>query len=102
MDAIKLAQGKPAFTADIEMRGMLHAKVLHSPYAHARIKSIRTERAKALPGVVAVLTWQDIPGWSIPPQGNPIPSRARWIHSPWITKSGLWEIGLHLLLQRRN
>ena len=33
-----LHKGKPAFTADIELRGMLFAKVLHSPYAHARIK----------------------------------------------------------------
>ena len=33
VDAIKLSQGKPAFTADIELRGLLHAKVLHSPYA---------------------------------------------------------------------
>ncbi len=35
VDAVKLVQGKPAFTADFEMRGMLYAKVLHSPHAHA-------------------------------------------------------------------
>jgi hypothetical protein len=40
VDAVKLALGKPAFTADIDMRGMLIAKVLHSPHAHARIKLI--------------------------------------------------------------
>ena len=45
VDAIKLVQGKPAFTADIELRGMLHAKVLHSPHAHARIKSIDASKA---------------------------------------------------------
>src|SRR6266498_2154091 len=38
VDAIKLVQGKPAFTADIDMRGMLYARVLRSPHAHARIK----------------------------------------------------------------
>ena len=38
VDAIKLAQGKPAFADDIEMRGMLTAKVLHSPHAHAVIR----------------------------------------------------------------
>ena len=47
VDAIKLVQGKPAFTADFEKRGMLHAKVLHSPHAHARIKKIDTSKAKA-------------------------------------------------------
>jgi putative selenate reductase molybdopterin-binding subunit len=75
VDAIKLAQGKPAFTADIELRNMLHAKVLHSPYAHARIQKIDTHKARALPGVAAVLTWQDIPRvvYSTAGQSDPIP-----------------------------
>jgi putative selenate reductase molybdopterin-binding subunit len=75
VDAIKLSQGKPAFTADIYMRDMLHAKVLHSPYAHARIQKIDTSKAKALPGVAAVLTWQDIPRvvYSTAGQSDPIP-----------------------------
>ena len=75
VDAIKLVQGKPAFTADIEKRGMLVAKVLHSTYAHARIKKIDVSKAKALPGVAAVLTWQDIPRvvWSTAGQSDPIP-----------------------------
>jgi putative selenate reductase molybdopterin-binding subunit len=75
VDAIKLVQGKPAFTADIELRGLLHAKVLHSPHAHARIKKIDTSRAKTLPGVAAVLTWQDIPRvvFSTAGQSDPIP-----------------------------
>ncbi len=75
LDAVKLAQGKPAFTADIEKRGMLVAKVLHSPHAHARIKSIDTRAAKAIPGVAAVLTWQDIPRvvYSTAGQSDPIP-----------------------------
>ena len=75
VDAIKLAQGKPAFTADIDLRDMLHAKVLHSPYAHARIKKINVSKARALPGVAAVLTWQDIPRvvYSTAGQSDPIP-----------------------------
>jgi putative selenate reductase molybdopterin-binding subunit len=75
VDAVKLAQGKPAFAADIELRGMLHAKVLHSPHAHARIKKIHTSKARALPGVAAVLTWQDIPRvvYSTAGQSDPIP-----------------------------
>ena len=47
VDAVKLVQGKPAFTADFEMRGLLVAKVLHSPLAHARIKHIDASRARA-------------------------------------------------------
>lgn len=75
LDATKLAQGKPAFTADIEKQGMLVAKVLHSPLAHARIRNIDTTEARALPGVAAVLTWKDIPRvvWSTAGQSDPIP-----------------------------
>ncbi len=75
LDAIKLVQGKPAFTGDIELRGMLYAKVLHSPLAHAKIKSIDTSAAKALKGVAAVLTWKDIPRvvYSTAGQSDPIP-----------------------------
>jgi putative selenate reductase molybdopterin-binding subunit len=75
VDAVKLAQGKPAFAADFEKRGMLHAKVLHSPHAHALIKKIDTSKAKALKGVAAVLTWQDLPRvvYSTAGQSDPIP-----------------------------
>ena len=38
---------------------MLHAKILHSPYANAKILSVDTARARALPGVVDILTWED-------------------------------------------
>jgi putative selenate reductase molybdopterin-binding subunit len=75
VDAIKLAQGKPAFTADMELRSMLHAKVLHSPHAHALITRIDASQARELPGVAAVLTWQDIPRviYSTAGQSDPIP-----------------------------
>ncbi|MFZ5910983.1 MAG: molybdopterin-dependent oxidoreductase [Chloroflexota bacterium] len=75
LDAVKLAQGKPAFAADIEKRGMLVAKVLHSPHAHARIKRIDATAARATPGVAAVLTWHDIPRvvYSTAGQSDPIP-----------------------------
>ncbi|MBV6397088.1 MAG: hypothetical protein HFACDABA_02693 [Anaerolineales bacterium] len=75
VDAIKLAQGKPAFAADIEKRGLLHAKVLRSPHAHARIRRIDARRARDLEGVAAVLTWRDIPrvAYSTAGQSDPIP-----------------------------
>lgn len=75
VDAIKLVQGKPAFASDIELRGMLVGKILHSPVAHAKIKRIDTSKARTLEGVAAVLTWKDIPRvvYSSAGQSDPIP-----------------------------
>ncbi|NPV55690.1 MAG: molybdopterin-dependent oxidoreductase, partial [Anaerolineae bacterium] len=75
VDAVKLVQGKPAFTDDFEMRGMLIAKVLHSPVAHARIKNIDVSKAKSLPGVAAVLTYKDLPRvvYATAGQSDPMP-----------------------------
>lgn len=75
VDAIKLVQGKPAYTADFEIRGLLYAKVLKSPHAHARIVSIDASEARKLPGVAAVLTHADIPRvvYSTAGQSDPIP-----------------------------
>ena len=61
VDAVKLAAGKPVYTDDIEMPGMLHAGLLTSPHAHARILDIDTRAAEALPGVHAVLTYKNVP-----------------------------------------
>lgn len=61
VDAEKLARGKPVFTDDLHMEGMLYGVLLTSPHAHARIKHINASRARALPGVHAVLTYQDLP-----------------------------------------
>jgi putative selenate reductase molybdopterin-binding subunit len=75
VDAVKLVQGKPAFAADFEMRGLLIAKMLTSPIAHARIKHIDASKARALEGVAAVLTHEDIPrvAFSSAGQSDPIP-----------------------------
>jgi len=61
VDGVKLVTGAPAFTDDIQMPGMLYGKILASPHAHARIRRIDAGRAKALPGVHAVLTHEDVP-----------------------------------------
>ena len=61
VDAVKLVTGKPAFVDDIELRGLLHGRLLTSPHAHAIIRDIDVSRARALPGVHAVLTYKDVP-----------------------------------------
>jgi CO/xanthine dehydrogenase Mo-binding subunit len=60
-DGPEKVTGQVQYVADIKPKGMLHAKLLRSPHAHARIVRIDTTRARALPGVRAVLTARDIP-----------------------------------------
>ncbi|MEZ4225245.1 MAG: molybdopterin cofactor-binding domain-containing protein [Polyangiaceae bacterium] len=62
IDGLAKATGEAVYADDIALPGMLHAKTLRSPHPHARIKSIRTEKALALPGVRAVITGRDLPG----------------------------------------
>jgi putative selenate reductase molybdopterin-binding subunit len=61
VDGVKLAAGRPVFTDDVKLEGMLVGALLTSPHAHARIKRIDASRARALPGVHAVLTHRDLP-----------------------------------------
>ena len=61
-DALLKVSGKLLYGADYGQEGFLHGKILRSPYPHAWIRSIRTEKAKSLPGVAAVLTAKDVPG----------------------------------------
>ncbi|MDW8326322.1 MAG: molybdopterin cofactor-binding domain-containing protein [Anaerolineales bacterium] len=61
-DAIEKVTGAAKYTDDYAFPGMLHARTLRAKYPHALIKRINTSKAKALPGVHAVLTADDIPG----------------------------------------
>jgi CO/xanthine dehydrogenase Mo-binding subunit len=61
-DAYAKATGKLTYVDDLPQDGFLHGKILRSPHSHALIKSINTEKAKKLAGVIAVLTAQDVPG----------------------------------------
>jgi putative selenate reductase molybdopterin-binding subunit len=61
-----IVTGHARYTMDLApsdplLANLLHLKVLRSPHAHARITRIDSDRAKALPGVVAIYTWEDVP-----------------------------------------
>lgn len=60
-DAALKATGQLPYVGDMKMQGMLYGEVLFSPHAHARITSIDTTEARALPGVRAVATYQNSP-----------------------------------------
>src|SRR6516225_1129688 len=60
-DGVDKVTGRAKYGADYSFPGMLYGKVLRSPYAHANIKSIKTDKAAALPGVKAVVTADDLP-----------------------------------------
>jgi xanthine dehydrogenase molybdenum-binding subunit len=60
-DGIDKVTGRAKYGADVTYPDMLHGKVLRSPYAHARIKSINFKKALELPGVKAVITGADLP-----------------------------------------
>ena len=61
IDAADKATGRARFGPDTDLPRLLHGKMLRSPHAHARILSIDTRRAKAYPGVYAVVTAKDLP-----------------------------------------
>ncbi|MBQ5951003.1 MAG: molybdopterin-dependent oxidoreductase [Lachnospiraceae bacterium] len=61
-DTVAKAQGKAVFADDFRIPGLLIARAKRSPYASALIKKIDLEKAKTMPGVVTILTAEDIPG----------------------------------------
>ncbi|HZU76214.1 MAG TPA: molybdopterin cofactor-binding domain-containing protein, partial [Dehalococcoidia bacterium] len=60
-DGVDKVTGRAQYGNDVTLPGTLYGKVLRSPYAHARILSIDTSKAEALPGVKAVVTHRDLP-----------------------------------------
>src|SRR5438874_4896631 len=60
-DGVPKVTGRAMYAADLAMPGQLVGKILRSPHAHARIRSINTAKAAALPGVKAVITAKDFP-----------------------------------------
>lgn len=76
VDSVKLSTGRGTFVDDIDVPNLLHARILHSPHAHARITRIDASRARAIPGVACVLTHEDVPRipYTTAGQGWPEPS----------------------------
>ena len=60
-DGLEKVTGAAKYGADISLPGLLHGKILRSPHAHARIRSIDTSEAEKMPGVMAVATHNDLP-----------------------------------------
>lgn len=60
-DAYALLSGKPVYCDDLALKDCLIIKLLRSPHAHAKIKSIQTDVAKKVPGIEAIYTYQDVP-----------------------------------------
>jgi 4-hydroxybenzoyl-CoA reductase subunit alpha len=60
-DGLSKSTGRARYTDDLTLPGMLHGKILRSPHAHARILSIDTSEAEALPGVFGVVTGEEMP-----------------------------------------
>src|SRR6202795_1132616 len=60
-DAWEKVRGRPIYAADFSLPRMLHSRIVRRPYSSARIARIDVEAARALPGVVAVLTHEDVP-----------------------------------------
>jgi CO/xanthine dehydrogenase Mo-binding subunit len=84
VDAVDKVTGGAKFTGDLHVPGMLHGKILRSPYPHARIKNIDASKAEALPGVVAVLTSKDIYDTNPIYSGRPVIAldKVRYIGEP--------------------
>ena len=61
LDAVDKATGRVQYIQDLKVPGMLYGKILYSKYAHAKIAKIDTSKARELPGVLVVLTGEDIP-----------------------------------------
>ncbi|MCD8020554.1 MAG: xanthine dehydrogenase family protein molybdopterin-binding subunit, partial [Clostridiales bacterium] len=80
-DGKELITGRRQFIDDIRIPGMLYARVLRSPYAHANIVSIDTTKAEQLPGVKGVMTYKNAPDWKcgLPQHRKVLDSRVRFV-----------------------
>ncbi|MDO4478032.1 MAG: molybdopterin-dependent oxidoreductase [Lachnospiraceae bacterium] len=72
-DAYAKVTGQAKYVADLRVPGLTYGKILHSPVAHAMFTKIDTTAAKALPGVLDVITYEDVPEIDYTSCGHPFP-----------------------------
>src|SRR5262245_39700035 len=89
----RFVSGSGRFVDDVRVPGMLHAAVLRSPHAHARLVSIDSKRARDLPGVHAVLTAADVPASAIIPNRVPAPKGTDRYLQPAIARDVVRFVG---------
>ncbi len=84
VDGVEKVTGQAKFVGDIVIPGMLHGKILRSPFPHARIRSIDASRAEGLPGVICVLTAADIADITPIYNGRPViaMNKVRYVGEP--------------------
>jgi CO/xanthine dehydrogenase Mo-binding subunit len=88
-----LVTGRGRFVDDVRVPGLLHAAVLRSPHAHARLVSVDTKRARDLPGVHAVLTAADVPAAAIIPNRVGAPPGTERYLQPAIARTVVRYVG---------
>ncbi|TYB92635.1 MAG: molybdopterin-dependent oxidoreductase [Kosmotoga sp.] len=76
VDGPSILKGKPVYTDDFDFSDALHVVLVRSPYPHAKVKKVKTEKALKVPGVVEILTSKDVPQkiFTKAGQGYPEPS----------------------------
>ena len=89
----RFVAGTARFVDDVRVPGMLHAAVLRSPHAHARLVSIDAKRARDLSGVHAVLTAADVPAGAIIPNRVPAPKGTDRYLQPAIAREVVRYVG---------
>jgi xanthine dehydrogenase molybdenum-binding subunit len=84
-------RGKARYTEDMRAEGMLHCKLLTSPMPHARVRRIHAAAALAMPGVVAILTADDVPSFN-PPQAPILSNEPLYIGAPILAVAAVDEL----------
>jgi xanthine dehydrogenase molybdenum-binding subunit len=83
-------RGKARYTEDMRVDGMLHCKLLTSPMPHARVRRIDAAAALAMPGVVGILTADDVPSFA-PPQAPILSNEPLYIGAPILAVAAVDE-----------